>query len=126
MIEIKEIRQGNYLHRRGNNELVQIKDTETYIKVSRCPQIYNPIPIDEEWLLKLGFNTFGDELCLKLGHRFFLVFDTCGFGIFTENTDTDEKAAVLHEHIKYIHQIQNLYHALTGEELTPHLVSTIA
>jgi len=66
----------------------------------------NPILLTEEWLLKLGFNKFKNY------------------------NDFSRKGVIIHGRkrgfvlrksvpvIKYVHQLQNLYFALTGEELT--------
>ena len=77
-----------------------------------------PIPLTEDWLLKLGFGRCDDhvmsikcfdELLIEYDyhfHRCFVVIDT--------DTTTDIKWVT---HIKHVHQLQNLYFALTGEEL---------
>ncbi len=75
-----------------------------------------PIPLTEEWLLKLGFviqpkyNYLKDWLYIQKGK--FAMNNARGFWshspIYLE--DVIE--------IKYVHQLQNLYFALTGEELT--------
>jgi hypothetical protein len=68
-----------------------------------------PIPITEEWLLKFGFesNPYQDRYEKRDIHI------EC---IKTSGTTKlwIEKMA----HIKYFHQLQNLYFALSGEELT--------
>lgn len=75
---------------------------------------FMPIEISEEWLLKSGFvkdeeydNTFNLQISV--------------FNGFTTIT-IDIRACVLlldamEIKIKHIHQLQNLFHALTGEEL---------
>lgn len=76
----------------------------------------DPIPLTEEWLLKFGFNYSDDEKCfmsLKVFRTFKFISDySNNFSTVTYrlNDTTNE--------IKYIHQLQNLYFALTGEELT--------
>jgi len=67
------------------------------------------IPLTEEWLLDFGFEK--DEL-----GWFFKENDYCSFGLFFKNNEwlfyiSDTK-------IKYVHQLQNLYFALTNNELT--------
>lgn len=83
-----------------------------------------PIPLTEEWLLKFGFikeiddvyvkEVFGAEVSFKTYHADF-IFNQIFYrqnkwvlitGDLTEN-----------ENIQHVHQLQNLYHALTGEEL---------
>jgi hypothetical protein len=73
----------------------------------------DPIQLTEEWLFKFGFEWKG------LGGKFLTIFTPCGkalvyigdnFFIFSNVT--------IETPIKYVHQLQNLYFALTGEELT--------
>jgi hypothetical protein len=70
-----------------------------------------PIPLTEEWLLKFGFvsNPYKDryELIAKIN-------------IIIECDKTKGLIDLYCEqfpHIKYVHSLQNLYFALTGEEL---------
>ena len=80
--------------------------------------VHNPIPLTEEWLKKLGFKLVfagqGDgyiyqcgELCKSITihsrdrNKFlYSTFNSCEINI------------------QYVHQLQNLYFALTNEELT--------
>jgi hypothetical protein len=55
--------------------------------------VIKPIPLTEEWLLKFGFE------CVYTLDRSFQHLD-CEYDL------------------EYVHQLQNLYFALTGEELT--------
>ena len=74
---------------------------------------FEPIPITEEWLLKFGFEfnvlTNRSEL------------DDWRFDI-TKPANYDgfllcEGSTAITDRIKYVHQLQNLYFAFTGEEL---------
>lgn len=69
-----------------------------------------PIPLTPEWLGKCGFNRINHVE----GYSFFAKKGCC--------IDIYENKTLLWGHvsyaIKYLHQLQNLYHALTGEELT--------
>lgn len=77
-----------------------------------------PIPLTEEWLLKFGFkekikNTFSSNQEVS--------FNIYSRGNFTFNTIQGLwwwKERVLDNQIKYVHQLQNLYFAIIGEELT--------
>ena len=64
-----------------------------------------PIPLTEEWLLKFGFDKI-DFQFIKNGIKLFPIRDLYYRGNFPIKSD-----------IKYVHQLQNLYFALTGEEL---------
>ena len=89
-----------------------------------------PIPITEEWLLKLGFIEDSFEYIKiispdgLLGIRlnpYDVDFEEIGVCIFQKDdtgiTEEHENHYVFLYSIKYIHQLQNLYFALTGKEL---------
>jgi hypothetical protein len=67
---------------------------------------YEPIPLTEDWLLKFGFETNGKKMKIELELEL----------------EGDKKLFFVHSrgeiHIQYVHQLQNLYFALTGKELT--------
>ena len=76
--------------------------------------LINPIPLTEEWLERFGFKekskwTFvlntpsGRMLTYHLGTKI-IHYGSDGYGSGEINC-------------KYVHQLQNLYHALTGKEL---------
>jgi hypothetical protein len=70
-----------------------------------------PIPLTEDWLLKLGFKQVPKikSEYYKHGISFDVKDNTC----FIETDSTPE----YFNHIKHVHQLQNLYFALTNEEL---------
>lgn len=76
-----------------------------------------PIPLTEDWLLKMGFELSGHQL----GEE----YSRGNFSMYYYNGDyPDYEGEILascfngnNVEIKYIHQLQNLYFALTGEEL---------
>ena len=137
-MEAKELRIGNYVKAplSMNMEII-IPNTDVEILgfnysnlVFHCkPTAYknweipashcSPIPLTEEWLIKLGFeiNGFSDY-----------VLDNNGLLRLLAGGDNTENAGYvrMHQngnwiglnHIKYVHQLQNLYFARTGEELT--------
>ena len=65
-----------------------------------------PIPITDEWLVKFGFNK-STENVFKILHT----DNNFGFSVKLYSSDAFK------EKIKSVHQLQNLYFALTGEEL---------
>ena len=94
---------------------------------------FEPIPLTEEWLLEVGFQ-IKDQLSVHKTKIYYISgidVDYClcfadfrqDFGFYIEYTDSpfDKDLGVLYPitfGIKYVHQLQNLYFALTGEELT--------
>jgi hypothetical protein len=78
--------------------------------------LVEPIPLTEEWLLKFGFEIKLDNFnwnaaigVNEIGDFKLSLRHTDDFGWFYKSRCTP---------IKYVHQLQNLYFALTGEELT--------
>lgn len=71
----------------------------------------DPIPLTEEWLLKLGFD---NQLTLKSGP--FSIEKTNRHGVRLTFTNEFCKNAFKPE-INFVHQLQNLCFSLTGEEL---------
>jgi len=91
----------------------------TYLKMGKEPY-YTPIPLTEEWLLKFGFeedDSLIDPPDTPNGNFWSdwvkeSVIISMPFFEFSYNELQDKIE------IKYVHQLQNLYHALTGQELT--------
>ena len=112
-----ELRLGNYLNYWKQNKSVKITgvliaglyaDGYCYGKGALSFFQFKPIPITEEWLLDFDFQydtiTYSkNELMCSENFTFWYKY----FG---------EQGRILHK-IKYVHQLQNLYFALTGEEL---------
>lgn len=73
-----------------------------------------PIPIDEDWLLGFGFeNDFSKSFKLGVIRIELGIDNKWGFR-FIESINT----SVFMTEIKHVHQLQNLYFAITGTELT--------
>jgi len=75
-----------------------------------CEKI-EPIPLTEEWLVKLGFEK--NETGFYYKGRF-TYHNEYGWKILEQWV----KNWVGVSELKYVHQLQNLYFSLTGEELT--------
>jgi hypothetical protein len=116
-----EIRIGNYIYR---NDILVTVDEQTFWDMKNNPEQYNPVPITEGSLIKLGFvvtDDYGDQVYYAVkgyGNRhFYVCLDheqiSFGLSVFNEITGIfwdDEK-------LQDIHQLQNLYFALTNQEL---------
>lgn len=113
-VTIKEILQESLSHGKGIEGYIY-NDIEEYV----------PIPLTEEWLLKFGFEK---RRCVPVDGR--EPFEYIG-GFYVESDydarfDWEDNKLFLRDcddgavgkQIKYVHQFQNLYFALTGEELT--------
>jgi hypothetical protein len=115
MIEARELRIGNYTYPFDDIHLVSDKTIfRDSIKV--CYKDFEntnniqPIPLTEEWLLRLGFE--------REESRFGSHFYTNDFSLYTSKEGSlcfcyDNYL----KHIHYVHQLQNIAFALTGEEL---------
>lgn len=104
-----ELRIGNYYLSFG----VDLKRVERLEKDKEIID-FHPIKLNEEWLLNLGFNSFafnGYEKFTLGGYSFRLNKEKRKFKHRLWFTFFDEME------IKYVHQLQNLYFSLTGEEL---------
>lgn len=81
---------------------------------------YKPIELTEQWLLKLGFErrSYG-YFCIDFKH----IDNALRLFPMTSGSRFNGMWGValmpqLQKKIEYVHQLQNLYFALTGEELT--------
>jgi len=75
---------------------------------------YEPIPLDEEWLLKFGFSEIGG--CNEKD------FTNGDYNIFINSLGEVNflffRQGDWYQKLDYVHQLQNLYFALTQRELT--------
>lgn len=116
-----ELRVGNWVEKDG--EIYQASSA-SIVLLERGEATINPIPLTEEWLLRLGFgqnvpkNAWWNEIEFLIGQdvsRFYLA----KFGGTSENPIIEDAIPVLDSiNITTVHQLQNLYFALTGQELT--------
>jgi hypothetical protein len=124
-MEARELRINNLIEVEGNIiEVGIIKEKFISWNVAKYPENkvwnpfiptndirINPIPLTEEWLLKFGF--------LKLGEGYeFWESSVFNIEFIRNHWHFCYTSNVLCTHIKYLHQLQNLYFALVGEELT--------
>lgn len=119
MVEIlkaQELRIGNwYLGNGYHPEQITAKDI---LELSDDPldDYYEPIPLTEEWLLKFGFEKedfdywHHEKSKLIIGH-------TTNNDVFQYEYLTGYLSQTEMLDLLYVHQLQNLYFALTVEEL---------
>lgn len=134
MIKENEIRVGNYFkynekHSEGLCMLnIPMKwDASDWYRVGECIDDldwYNPIPLTEDILLKCGFELV-DKNVFWLNDKFMFVFGENALSMARPdcvgNEDYTIPMAWIKSNIKHLHQLQNLYFALTGEELNVNL-----
>jgi hypothetical protein len=115
-MKIEELRIGNYVtiipHKENDVIKIDCENFKNLLEFKTFDRL-NPIPLTEEWLLKLGFEMKGFyrlkvtsflELCWK-PHNKTLNIQTIKNG-FTEDSK-----------VRYVHEFQNLYFALNKKEI---------
>ena len=123
-LQSKDLRIGNWITAHDNDgEIDFITNKEIVgVKGKHLTELkkVKPIPLTEEWLLKFGFEYKVEELGtkfyeLQIGISFISLSIEGHFNINSGESywymDRDFKTP------KYVHELQNLYFALTGEEL---------
>ena len=133
-MEPQELRIGNYIYYEHTTHIVSgvhgnrvyswwVKDGEPVIEYEakdisgtqvEAPYMdvisqYEPIPLTEEWLLKLGFKK---NITTDL-------YPTFSYDILNVNDDIVYvlNYGFVNRRFKYVHQLQNLYYTLSGKEL---------
>ena len=118
-----ELRIGNLIQDNNKEWIVSAQLIYSVVEGNGYLAGFKPIPLTEEWLVKFGFKVehlnFG-AYETKLNDFFNLQFELKnqwnekdGFHLYVNGGEYDSNVF-----IKYVHQLQNLYFALTGEELT--------
>jgi hypothetical protein len=119
-MKASELRIGNLVYKNGIATEITVG---TMLDILRYTTPFEPIPLTEEWLLKFGMELtdgFSNSRILKIQKHEY----DCSNITFNPNegllrlSNGEQKGTTLIPHIKYVHQLQNLYFALTGEELT--------
>lgn len=110
MIQINEVRQGNYLLNRFD-EIEEITQFDSY---NWLEDDYFGIELNEKWFIRLGFSKrvlktklyyINRHIELEKGNKRSGCYFLRGW-------------KGIHKGVKYLHELQNLQYALTGEELT--------
>jgi len=88
--------------------------------IKNNPNIVKPIPLTEEWLERLGFKIEFRWVndCRAVKGDFHITLDHDGATVIGYPTSIGMRNKWMFvQDIEYVHQLQNLYYALTGEEL---------
>lgn len=117
-MEVRELRIGNYVYlTKDNFETIKEYQLDAFdiykLDENECEDI-KPIPLTEEWLLKLGGIDKG--FIFFKAKRKVIKFEWSSRVVSTGKRYGFKSSK--YNNIKYVHQLQNLYFALTGEELT--------
>ena len=109
----------------GDFDVYEFVNTEIYPNELLYASEFNPIPLTEEWLLKFGFEKHNEsndyptcnnnDICYVNPYSYLE-------GTYYVSLGNDPMFAMMCygglKYIYYVHSLQNLYFALTGEELT--------
>lgn len=121
-----ELRLGNLVeNQKGNIEpILGLYTIPNYVEVTTENRVglagdFKPIPLTEEWLERFGFE---EKMIYNSIH-----YELGDFKVYI-NIDNGQPSGFFDYHrvsmigikaqLDYVHQLQNLYFALTGEELT--------
>jgi hypothetical protein len=107
-MKANELRIGNYILLQGVTKPTQVWIIDTTEQSTRTKA--SPIQLTEEWLLKFGFGW--KNFAFRNGT--FTVRFQKEFYVYL----SIEGVRPIQIKLDYVHQLQNLYFALTGEELT--------
>jgi hypothetical protein len=125
-MKANELRIGNWVM---YNSKIQVNEN----KIRECvdhPDRFTQITLTEEWLIKFGFRKYknGYIITPSMGMDYGYVIEhyewrgDWAFGILyydpAIDCDIDEVYNFCGTGLKYVNQLQNIFHALTGEELT--------
>lgn len=114
-MKAEELRIGNYVRYLGGDTTVNVV-SNGFISTLKSGAIAvgqaDPIPLTEKWLLSFGFEWI-DESFLYADERH-CISERIGSFTFEPFCTTDSDCWIS---INHVHQLQNLYFALTGEEL---------
>ena len=107
-MKANELRIGNIINHITGEITVKSDDFE---HIEKDPCEYMDVELTEDWLIRFGYDKYGLN-SFYIYNGFFVEWDkkTNKWDCY-RNPDLDICS------IKYVHQLQNLYFALTGDEL---------
>jgi hypothetical protein len=120
MIDPKELRIGNWV--KVDDLPIEQITLETFATLAQHPHTigyFNPIPISPEWLERFNFE-MDDDMEYGIIWSFKISDDASIYWNGFIEIEVRTKYVTTRydlDHIKHIHQLQNLYHSLTGKEL---------
>jgi hypothetical protein len=105
-MKLMELRIGNLINNKEEN-IVYVNPNHLIVLAYGIENVFKPIPLTEEWLLKFGFE--------KSKSKFYYLNE---FGVSLDFTAFIFKSCLWNsENVQYVHQLQNVHFALTSEEL---------
>jgi hypothetical protein len=128
MINANELRLGNYIMQKINNRILTVRCSyEHFELLSKSDKDFFPILLKAETLEKIGFTENKDYPLLPAAREFKLVLPVIGnhkneiLAYIKNNKECFGRAVVnglvSSNNFYHLHQLQNLYYALTNEEM---------
>lgn len=132
MIQPQELRMGNIVYNRHNDPIeVDWKDLHNMCQPRMDGHGYTGIPLTPEWLERMGFIhnpivLLSRQYLIKLGRDRMLSVSDAGTPneiLFIQEVDGEKVTDLVCIHNfdydgkLHVHQLQNLYHTITGNEL---------
>lgn len=111
-MKANELRVGNWVRKKGSDTKIQVDPS--ILNVSELIN-YQPIPLTPEILEKCGFDKKQNKLFVYQLKRVRIWVGTAGCISYLDNEDKDESIYI--GELSYLHQLQNLFYSITGEEL---------
>ena len=117
-MKAQELRIGNFVKYRNDIAKIDLEDFKLMCEFPTSHSSWKPIPLTEDWLLRFGF-----EVEVKTAYSTGLPVD---FNIYKKGSFKFNEiqgnwwvyGVLVKKQPLYVHKLQNLYFALTGEELT--------
>lgn len=119
MINVQELRVGNWISFKGlwmgeisklSPYSVEVKDNDNFYPLD-C---FNPIPLTPEVLERCGFESINETHRIGIGYMVFYCYPV---GDVYQHWYLYHNNIRITSGIKSLHQLMNLYFALTGQEL---------
>ena len=119
-----ELRIGNWVNINGwDCDVAEISTNQIHISNGIEPYLLEyevePIPLTKEWLVRFGFEPHSGIYFRTLNYSAYIAIGNDGScGLYNSLSDYNRGNSFNQmKQIDYVHQLQNLYFALTGQEL---------
>ena len=122
MVDARELRIGNIIKSPDTNDWVKV-EMNHLIRIAATEEKsgYTPIELSEEWLIRGRFQEIGD-----IENYTVIIYGIGDFHLYVGQHEPKEyymnvvkwdTRKPLQPHFKFVHQLQNIYYALTNQEL---------
>lgn len=134
MIDPRELRIGNHLRRKSNGNYCIVTARMIVEIEDGLAGDYEPVLLTEDILLSCGFesvegdgekynpddeykNSFEYRLDVGIFYRDLICKPALGWYVFIQDSDMIGEKSLKSKNIYFLHELQNLYFAITGKEL---------